>query len=451
VDPALPEQTPWVISRASSPGATELRRLLSRNGVAYRWLDPDVDPLVPLLGAEARLDRPLPLVVLPDGREIEPPRRYQEARRDLDMGEIYQYGETARWRSQVAEGVGLPTRPAREVYDVLVVGAGPAGLTAAVSAASEGLETLVLERIAPGGQAGTSARIENYPGFPEGITGAELAAGAYEQAVRFGAEILVGAEVQAVTTEPAGRTSRIELVNGAQLRARSAVVASGVAYRRLDAPGVEELIGAGVHYGDAPADAPRYRGRDVAVVGAANAAGQAALHLAQFARRVALLVRGASLERSMSRYLVERIEAADSIDVRLSTEIVRADGAERLEELILCEGDGGHCVLRTDALFILIGGHPLTGALAGWLRRDEHGFLMTGRDLFLEDERSWWALERDPYPLESSHPGVFVAGDVRHGSIKRVASAVGEGAMAVQLVHQFLDEPILKPTPSERS
>jgi thioredoxin reductase (NADPH) len=419
-----------------------LRQLLSRNALDHRWLDPDVDPLVELLDAGERLARPLPLVVLPDGSQIEPPAEYQDARADLDEAGARRYQLTSRWRAEAAAGLGLPTRPRREQYDVLIVGAGPAGLTAAVYAASEGLSTLVLERMAPGGQAGTSARIENYPGFPQGITGAALAAGAYEQAVRFGAEILIGVELLRVVPELEKGSALVELVNGSRLRSRTAVVAPGVAYRRLDAPRVEELIGCGVHYGSAPAEALRYRGRDVAVVGAANSAGQAALHLAQHARKVAVLVRGASLEHGMSRYLVDRIQACDAIDVLVNSQVVRAEGTDHLEALIIADSAAGtEARLEVDALFVLIGGVPLTAGVAGWLRRDPNGFLMTGRDILEADERSWWPLERDPYPLESSQPGVFVAGDVRHGSIKRVASAVGDGAMAVQLIHEYLSKP----------
>jgi NADPH-dependent 2,4-dienoyl-CoA reductase/sulfur reductase-like enzyme len=301
------EGAAWVISRPTSPGAQELRELLTRNAVEHRWLDPDSDPLVNLLGARERLDRRLPLVLLPDGRQIEPPAEYQDARAELDEEGSRRYQLASRWRAGVAAALGLPTTPQHAQYDVVVVGGGPAGLTAAVNAASEGLSTLVLERMAPGGQAGTSARIENYPGFPQGVSGADLAASTYQQAVRFGAEILIGVELLRVTPQPEPDPALIELVNGSRLQSRTAVVAPGVAYRRLDVPGMEELIGCGVHYGSAPA--------------------------------------------------------------------------------------------------------------------------------------SWWPLKRDPYPLESSQPGVFVAGDVRHGSIKRVASAVGEGAMAVQLIHEYLTKP----------
>jgi thioredoxin reductase (NADPH) len=438
------ESTPWVVARPSTPAALQLRELLLRNKVAVRWLDPGTDALVALLGAERAFDdRPLPLVVLPDGTVIEPPAQHQTGRDVRDEEGAARYVETARWRAQVAAAFGLPTVPQRDLYDVVVLGAGPAGLTAAVNAASEGLSTLVLERVAPGGQAGTSASIENYPGFPQGISGAELAAKTYEQAVRFGAEILVGVELAQVARKQG--LTELELTSGPVVRNRSVVVAPGVAYRRLDAPGVEELLGAGVHYGSAPAKAVYYRDRDVAIVGAANSAGQAALHLASYARRVTIVCRGPSLETRMSRYLVDRIEASANIDVRVGSEVVRAEGDGRLESLLVREtATQEEARLPVDGLFVLIGGEPLTEGVKGWLRRDANGFLMTGRDLFDEDDdkhRPWWPLERDPYPLETSEPGVFVAGDVRHGSSKRVASAVGEGAMAVQLIQQYLADP----------
>jgi thioredoxin reductase (NADPH) len=320
-----------------------------------------------------------------------------------------------------------------------VLGGGPAGLTAAVYAASEGLRTVVVERHAPGGQAGTSARIENYLGFPQGVSGAELAAAAHEQALRFGAEILVGVEVVRAESPP-GEPSRIELTNGSAFETRTGLIATGVHYRRLDATGVDERLGMGVHYGATPNEAAAYAGRDVVVVGAANSAGQAALHLAERARKVTVLARGDSLERTMSQYLIERIDAAGNIDVRVRTEIERASGDGRLEELVLHDSaTGKSTTVPADGLFVLIGGEPLTGGSEGWLCRDERGFLVTGPDL-LEGKPSEprWGLERPPMVLEASEPGIFVAGDVRHGSTKRVASAVGEGAMAVQLVHRFL-------------
>ena len=321
---------------------------------------------------------------------------------------------------------------------MVIIGAGPAGLTAAVYAASEGLRTVVLERVAPGGQAGTSARIENYPGFPQGISGAELTGGAHEQALRFGAEILTGVEL--VRTHPlADGAKELELSGGARLRPRSAVICTGVAYRRLDAPGVEELIGCGVAYGSTPAQAPSHRDHDVVLVGGANSAGQAALHLAGYARSVTLVVRADSLDAGMSRYLVDRIVAHPRITVRAGTCVTRASGGPRLDTVTVADRDGGAEVdLHAQAMYVLIGGEPLTAGVEGWLRRDRQGFLMTGADLQRDADDRWWPLDRAPLPLESSEPGVFVAGDVRHGSIKRVASAVGEGAMAIALVHTYL-------------
>jgi thioredoxin reductase (NADPH) len=323
------------------------------------------------------------------------------------------------------------------LYDVVVVGAGPAGLTAAVYAASEGLRTVVLERVAPGGQAGTSARIENYPGFPHGISGADLAGGAHQQALRFGAEVLVGVEIIRAEPKPDG-SFELFLSGGGHLRARTGVIATGVAYRRLDAPGVEELIGCGVAYGSAPAEAAGHRDRHVVLVGGANSAGQAALHLAAYARSVTMIVRAGSLEARMSRYLVDRITAHPKITVLTHTRVIAAGGHRRLESVLIADHEGNQRELRADAMYVLIGGQPLTAGVEGWLRRDEGGYLMTGSDLRRDSQPEWWALPRDPFPLESSQPGVFVAGDVRHGSVKRVASAVGEGAMAIALVNTYL-------------
>jgi thioredoxin reductase (NADPH) len=319
----------------------------------------------------------------------------------------------------------------------VIVGAGPAGLTAAVYAASEGLRTVVLERVAPGGQAGTSARIENYPGFPQGVSGADLTRGAHEQALRFGAEVLTGVEILRTHPRPDG-PQELELSGGARLRPRAAVIATGVAYRRLDAPGVEDLVGCGVSYGSAPAQAPAHRDQDILLVGGANSAGQAALHLARYARSVTMIVRAASLDAGMSRYLVDRIAAHPTITVRTGTCVAAASGGPRLDTVVVSDATGRDEPLRADAMYIMIGGEPLTAGVEGWLRRDERGFLMTGPDLTRENEREWWPLTRPPLPLEASEPGVFVAGDVRHGSIKRVASAVGEGAMAIALVHTYL-------------
>jgi thioredoxin reductase (NADPH) len=348
------------------------------------------------------------------------------------------YRETAMFKHQLASRVGLPTRPQHELYDVVILGAGPAGLTAALYAASEGLRTLAVEAVAAGGQAGTSARIENYPGFPQGVSGAELAESICLQAVRLGAEILIGAEVLGTGLAEDG-TLALQLTSGDTVVARTGIAATGVHWRRLEAPGVDGLIGAGVHYGSSPGDAPLYRDGDVFIVGGANSAGQAALHLAGFARKVTLVCRADSLDEGMSRYLVERIEAHDRVDVRTASTVVEAHGDHSLEMLTIADKHGQKFEVRADALFVLIGGQPISAGVEGWLRRDPYGFLMTGPDLLADGGRGkWWSLERDPYLLEASHPGVFVAGDLRHGSIKRVASAVGEGAMAIALVHQFL-------------
>ena len=349
------------------------------------------------------------------------------------------YAETALFKQQLAERVGLPTRPTRETYDVVVVGAGPAGLTAALYGASEGHATLVVEAIAPGGQAGTSARIENYPGFPDGVSGAELAASIHAQAVRLGAEILIGAELLAAAPTAQG-TLRIELTGGSAVEARTSVAATGVQYRRLEAPGVDEFIGAGIHYGSAPGEAVRLKGRDVVVVGGGNSAGQAALHLAEHARTVTVVIRSPSLDRGMSTYLLERINQNPRIAVRTSSHVAEVRGDSYLRSVVLRSENDPADELAVDAMFLLIGAQPVTAGVEGWLRRDSHGFLLTGQDVVADGSRDqWWRLDRDPYPLESSQSGVFVAGDLRHGSIKRVASAVGEGAMAVALIGRYLD------------
>lgn len=460
----------YLIGTGTTPGAADTREFLQRNGVRFHWVDVERDPLVRLLLRDREIDDlRLPCVVFEDGSLLAPPARYVPVRlfqrfhsggEPPSAEEQQAYVETSRWRSELSERAGLLTRPRHDEYDVLVLGAGPAGLTAALYAASEGLRVVVLEALAPGGQAGTNSRIENYPGFPQGISGAELADSTHEQAVRLGAEILVGAELHHVTTrrgrfrpdQPDLRSDRqplddavagVELTNGAAFRTRTAVVATGVHYRLLEAEGVERLIGAGVFYGSSPSEAPLYREGEVVVVGGANSAGQAALHLAEFARRVTMVVRSVSLAKAMSQYLVERIEAHGRIEVRTKSRVTAARGAERLETVVVADdAREKERELPADALFILIGGQPLTAGVEGWLRRDEHGFLMTGPDLLEGGRRGrWWPLERDPMFLESSEPGVFVAGDVRHGSIKRVASAVGEGAMAIALIHRFLSDP----------
>lgn len=428
---------PTIVGRRSTPGADAARDLLTRNDVPHRWVDLDRDPLVPLLETESLSAGRLPLVLFPDGTQLEGAEDYTE----LVSGRTERvprerYLASAHWRAELAARAGLPTAPGKELYDVVIVGAGPAGLTAAVYAASEGLRTLVCERHAPGGQAGTSSRIENYPGFPDGIGGAELAAGAYRQARRLGAEFLLGVEIESAHPE-SDQIIDITLTSGSELRGRSGVIATGVAYRQLNAPGVERFVGQGVHYGSAIEAAPTYAGGHVIVVGGANSAGQAALHLATHAKHVTMLVRGESLARAMSRYLVDRIEAHERITVRTSANVSRAAGGDWLERVVVAGPDGEESI-DANGMFVLIGGEPLTAGVEDWLRCDAGGYLMTGSELYAEADRSWWPLAREPLFLESSQPGLFVAGDVRHGSIKRVASAVGEGATSIALVHSYL-------------
>jgi thioredoxin reductase (NADPH) len=411
----------YVVGYRSSPHAQDYRDFLERNNVPYQWVDVDADPLARFLGAPSDVEGVrLPVFIFADGTSLEPVA-------DPDEQRAFE-----RTRSALAERVGLHAHPLLDLYDTVILGAGPAGLTAALSAASEGLSTVVLERNAPGGQAGMSSRIENYPGFPGGLSGQELAEAAYEQAVGFGAEILVGAEGVSGGIDEEGAVV-IELLNGSVVRARTVIGATGFHYRRLEAEGVDDFVGSGVYYGASPSDVIYHRGGDVFVVGGANSAGQAALHLAAHTRSVTLLVRGESIEASMSKYLVDRCRRHAKITVLTGTRVVRACGEEKLERIVI-ETDGKEHELRADALFILIGGMPATKACPWGLARDPQGFVLTGPDV-----RETWTLDRAPYFLESSRPGVFFVGDARHGSVKRVAAAVGEGAMAVQQVHRYLD------------
>ena len=414
----------YLVGRRHSPHAQDLRDFLSRNQVAFRWVDLDRDPLVRVLGARVPDRLRLPVFVGADGSLTEWPGG-DDDETNLNLG-----------RAQLAERAGLHTRPDKELYDVVIVGAGPAGLTAAVYAASEGLDTVVVEHHAVGGQAGTSSRIENYPGFPDGISGSELAESTFDQAVRFGAEFVIGCDFTSTTADEEGNV-RVTLVNGAVVRARAGIGATGSHYRSFNVPGVEELLGAGVYYGSAPREAAFHRGGHAFVVGGANSAGQAALYLAEFARHVTMVVRAESLADGMSQYLVERCEAHPRITVLTNAQVVRAVGEERLEAL--CINVAGRVEsVEADALFILIGGQPSSGRV-DWVRRDDAGFFLTGPDVLADGGRdTWWKLEREPMFLESSTPGIFFAGDVRRGSIKRVASAVGEGAMAVMQVHRYL-------------
>lgn len=395
------------------------KEFLARNQVPYRYLDVGGDQAQRLLATARLTDAPesLPLVLLPDGEVLLRPSL-----------------------RQLAERAGLATTAGSPFYDLVVVGGGPAGLGSAVYGASEGLRTLLVEQAATGGQAGQSSRIENYLGFPQGVSGAELAQRARDQATRFEVEILTAAEVTAI--EPHGDGRVVRFADGAAVTAHAVVLATGVAYRRLTAPGCDDFAGRGVYYGAASHEAVNCRDQDVYVVGAANSAGQAALFFARYAARVVVLVRGADLRLGMSEYLVARIEQTENIEVRTCTEIVGGSGGDHLEQLTLRDSVAGtEQVVDTAWVFVFIGAAPHTDWLGPAFRRDVRGFLLTGPELLDDDggRPASWPLPRDPYYLESSVPGVFVAGDVRAQSVKRVASAVGEGAMAVTLVHRYLE------------
>ncbi len=427
-----------LLARRGQLAAETARDFLQRNKVPLRFIDLDSDPLAGFLSGELIEAVREPLALFGDGSRLSAPANYVEpVPGQLDASRSDDYLASAAWKTELAARAGLPTRPRESEYDLLILGAGPAGLTAAAYAASEGQRTLVIEIHAPGGQAGTSSRIENYPGFPDGVSGEELAANSYRQALRLGAEFLIGVFVRHSRPQEDGSVE-LEFSSGPTIRVRSALIATGVVYRRLDIPELEDLIGRGVRYGSPPGGADRYAERRVVVVGGANSAGQAALHLAEHAASVSMLVRGESLTRSMSRYLVDRIERHDRITVSTNTEVVGGEGGDELTGLTV-RGPDGNRRLAADELFVLIGAAPVTAGVENWLRCDERGYFMTGPDLLDGSARDWWPLERDPLFLETSQPGVFVAGDVRHGSIKRVASAVGEGAMAASLVHSYLD------------
>ncbi len=397
-----------------SARAHEIKDYLARNQVPYRWVDVETDPEAARLVASAGIDPGRdPLLVFPDGSHLRAPTNVQ-----------------------IAEKVGLRTRAALPFYDLVIIGGGPAGLAAAVYGASEGLRTLLLEREAPGGQAGTTSRIENYLGFPAGLTGADLARRAVAQATRLGAEILTPQEVQRIRREDP--YCFVTLGDGSELSCQALILAMGVQYRRLEAPGVDALIGLGVFYGAAITEALAFRDRDVAVVGGGNSAGQAAVYLAGFARHVTLVVRGGRLEGSMSQYLVDQIAARPTIHVRLNANVAAVRGTDELEAITIADADGTTDV-PMQALFLFVGALPRTDWLDGVVERDGAGFIVTGPALSRVDGRvPGWPLAREPFLLETNVSGIFAAGDVRARSVKRIASGVGEGAMAVQFVHQHL-------------
>lgn len=413
--------TPQVVligGRASAP-AYAIRDFLTRNGRPYEWVDVEERAKVESLLDAADIDvSRLPLCILPDGSRIGPATV-----------------------ERVAAGLGMLSAPALDEYDLTIVGAGPAGLAAAVYATSEGLNTLVLEGVAPGGQAGTTSMIENYLGFPDGISGNELATRAVAQARRFGAEILVARHLVRVSPDGAGYVS--ELSDGTMVRGRALLMASGVEWRRLDVPGIDDLLGAGVYYGAGPSEALGCRNSRVVVVGGGNSAGQAAVRFSRYASQVTLLVRGERVVASMSQYLIARISAIANIEVRTGSQVVGVDADGRLRQLVVSSiGKDDPVMLPADALFICIGGAPRSeGATTAGASTDASGYLMTGSDLIIGSELlTSWPLSRQPLPLETNLPGLFAAGDVRGGSTKRCAAAIGEGAMAVAMVHRRLAE-----------
>jgi thioredoxin reductase (NADPH) len=405
-----------VVGHRWSARSFEVRDFLARNSVPYRWFTVEQPEGQQLLEAAGLDDTSIPLVVTPTGDSLVDPSV-----------------------EQLAAQVGLSTTPATDFYDTVIVGGGPAGLGAAVYAASEGLRTVLLERQATGGQAGQSSRIENYLGFPDGVSGGQLTDRARRQAHKFGAEVLTARGVAGL--EARGSSRVVRFADGGEVAAHTVVLATGVEYHRLAVPGADRLTGLGVFYGSAATEAPSCAGQDVYVVGGANSAGQAAVFLARHARQVTLLVRAAALEGSMSHYLIHQIRDARNILVRTGTEVAAVAGEQHLERLELCDtGTGTMEEVASNFLFVFIGAAPCTEWLDGVVARDPDGFLLTGPDLLVGGKRPpGWPLRRDPYHLEGSVPGIFAAGDVRANSVKRVASAVGEGAMAIQLVHRYLE------------
>ncbi|HEX4001290.1 MAG TPA: FAD-dependent oxidoreductase [Candidatus Acidoferrales bacterium] len=410
-----------VLGTRWSPRSYDLRDFLARNRVPYQWIDvelsvndPETKRLLEVLGPDAAS---LPVVLFPDGTKL------------LECAP-----------TEVAQKVGLRTRAQTSFYDLAIVGGGPAGLAAAVYGASEGLHTVMIEREAPGGQAGMSSRIENYLGFPMGLSGGDLARRAVVQAQRFGVEILSPQETVAVRTEDPYRI--LKLGDGSEISCHALLIATGVQWRRLEAPGIDRLQGAGVYYGGGSTEALSCKGETVYVIGGANSAGQAAMNFARFAERVVIVVRGSSLSSTMSQYLIDQVKETPNIQIWANASVSEAHGDSHLEEIsFLCSDTGKLERVPANAMFIFIGALPRTDWLAGVLERDERGFVLTGPDLIRDGARpKGWGLDRDPFLLETNVPGIFAVGDVRHGSVKRVASGVGEGSVAVQFIHQYLSK-----------
>ena len=410
-----------VLGTRWSPRSYELRDFLARNRVPYQWIDvelsagdPETKRLLEILGPEAAN---LPVVLFPDGTKL-----------------------LESVPSEIAQKVGLRTRAQTDFYDLAIVGGGPAGLAAAVYGASEGLHTVMIEREAPGGQAVMSSRIENYLGFPVGLSGGDLARRAVVQAKRFGVEILSPQEAVGVRTEGSYRI--IKLADGNEISCHTLMLATGVQWRRLEAPGIDKLQGAGVYYGGGSTEAISCKDETVYVVGGANSAGQAAMNFARHSGRVVVLVRGDSLSRTMSQYLIDQIQQTPNIQIWTHASIAQVHGETHLEEIsVLCSDTGKIERVPASAMFIFIGALPRTEWLADVVERDERGFILTGPDLMRDGQRpKGWSLDRDPFLLETNVPGIFAVGDVRHGSVKRVASGVGEGSVAVQFIHQYLSK-----------
>src|SRR3984957_13983303 len=406
-----------VVGHRWAARSSEVREFLARNQVPYRWYASDEPEGQRLLDAAGADGLSLPVVITPDGDPLIEPSD-----------------------TELAARVGLATTPSQDFYDLIVIGGGPAGLGAAVYGASEGLRTVLVERTATGGQAGQSSRIENYLGFPDGVSGAQLTDRARRQATKFGAEVLTTRDV--VGLEVCGSARRVTFADGTSIDAHTVILATGVSYRRLQGPGLPDLTGRGVYYGSALTEASACLGQDVYIVGGANSAGQAAVYLAKHARSVSILVRGTTLESSMSYYLIQQIEDIKNITVRTCTEVTAVRGDGHLEGLTLRDNSTGVSEdVSAQYLFVFIGASPVTDWLDGVVARDSHGFIPSGPDLAAGGERGeGWPLDRAPYHLETNVPGVFVAGDARSESAKRVASAVGEGAMAVMLVHRYLEK-----------
>jgi thioredoxin reductase (NADPH) len=412
----LPYEGIRVAGTLWSSNSHTIKDFLARNQIPYQWLDIELDTESrSIVESVSDGQVQLPVIFFPDGTNLLAPSI-----------------------QEVAEKIGLQTKAEKPFYDLIIIGAGPAGLAAAVYGGSEGLATVMIEKEATGGQAGTSSRIENYLGFPQGLSRADLARRATTQALRFGVELLRPQEAVKMRVEDPYKY--VQLVDGTEISGREVLIATGVNVRRLDVPGVDELTGAGVYYGAALTEAVHYKDQDVYVVGGANSAGQGAMFFSRYARQVTMLVRGSSLEAGMSQYLVDQIGETENIEVLLETEVLEAIGENRLEQIKISQRDSDKTeTLPAAAMFIFIGAVPPTDIVAGVVERDRAGFIITGSDLMIDGKRpKGWKPNRDPFLLETSVPGIFAAGDVRHHSIKRVASAVGEGAVSVALIHQYL-------------